>query len=233
MSNHLTPQQQPPLPQQWVNPKPNGIPRQSNSKVWIIVAAVVGISIIGGILLVVGLAALFWATASEEALGPNDRAAIVDIDMFLDWSGDPYVLDYSGEKIVKTRFFDGSYDVDYDFNVPEDPDAPYLNCNITIEKNKADANASYISMWAGALLGMHMLGDADVEVTERNDIFRWGDDSTFAILSVDGEPFGNMFSARMGTRVFFIVFSGIYTDDGEFVNDLLLPALNELHTYAP
>ena len=232
MSN-LPPQQQPPQPQQWVNPNPTGIPRQSNSKVWIIVAAVIGISIIGGMLLVVGLGALYWATSSEELLGPNDQAAIVDIDMFLDWSGDPYAPDYSGEKLIKTRFFDGSYDVDYDFNVPEDPDAPYLNCNITIEKNKADANVSYVSMWSGALLGMHMLGDADVEVTERNDIFRWGDESTFAILSVDGEPFGNMFSARKGTRVFFIIFSGIYTDDGEFVNDLLLPVLSELHTYAP
>ena len=232
MSN-LPPQQQTPQPQQWVNPNPTGLPRQSNNKVWIIVAAVIAISIIGGMLLVVGLGALYWATSSEEPLGPNDQAAIVDIDMFLDWSGDPYAPDYSGEKLIKTRFLDGSYDVDYDFNVPEDPDAPYLNCNITIEKNKADANVSYVSMWTGALLGMHMLGDADVEVTERNDIFRWGDESTFAILSVDGEPFGNMFSARKDTRVFFIIFSGIYTDDGEFVNDLLLPVLSELHTYAP
>jgi len=232
MSN-LPPQQQTPQPQQWVNPNPTGLPRQSNNKVWIIVAAVIGISIIGGMLLVVGLGALYWATSSEEPLGPNDQAAIVDIDMFLDWSGDPYAPDYSGEKLIKTRFLDGSYDVDYDFNVPEDPDAPYLNCNITIEKNKADANVSYVSMWTGALLGMHMLGDADVEVTERNDIFRWGDESTFAILSVDGEPFGNMFSARKETRVFFIIFSGTYTDDGEVVNDLLLPVLSELHTCAP
>lgn len=37
----------------------------------------------------------------------------------------------------------------------------------------------------------------------------------------------------MGTRVFLTVFFGIYTDDGELVNDLLLSALNKLHTYAP
>jgi|GEM_PF-796569 len=232
MSN-LPPQPQPPQPQQWVNPNPNGIPRRSNGKVWIIVAAVIGISIIGAILLVVGMGVLYWATSTEEPLGPNDQAAIVDIDMFLDWSGDPYTPDYSGEKLIKTRFFDGSYDIDYDFDVPEDPNAPYLNCNITIEKNNADAKASYVSMWAGAILGMHMLGGADVEVNERNDVFRWGDESTFAILSLDGEPFGNMFSTRKGTRVLFIIFSGIYTDDGEAVSDLLLPALDQLHTYAP
>ena len=226
-------QQQPPQPQQRVNPNPTGIPRQSNSKVWIIVAAVIGISIIGGMLLVVGLGALYWATSSEEPLGPNDQAAIVDIDMFLDWSGDTYAPDYSGEKLIKTRFFDGSYDVDYDYDVPEDPNAPYLNCNITVEKNNADAKISYAGMWAGAIVGMHMLGDGDVDVTERNDIFSWGDESTFAILSIDGEPFGNMFSAREGTHVFFIIFSGIYTDDGESASDLLLPALNHLQMYAP
>ena len=232
MSN-LPPHQQPPQPQPWVNPNPTDTPRKSSSKVWIIVAAVIGSCIIGGILLVVGLGALYWATSSEEPLGPNDQAAIVDIDMFLDWSGDSYVPDYRGEKIIKTRFFDGSYDIDYDFDVPEDQNAPYLNCNITIEKNNVDAKTSYVSMWAGALIGMQMLGDVDVEVIERNDIFRWGDESTFAILSIDGEPSGNMFSTRKGNRVLFIIFSGIYTDDGEAVSDLLLAALNQLHTYAP
>ena len=83
MSN-LPPQPQAPQPQQWVNPNPNSIPRQSNGKVWLIVAAVIGISIIGAILLVVGMGVLYWATSTEESLGPNDRAAIVDIDMFLD-----------------------------------------------------------------------------------------------------------------------------------------------------
>jgi hypothetical protein len=231
MSN-LPPQPQSPQPQQWAHPHPSDAPRQSNSTAWIIVAAVIGICIIGGLLLVVGLVTLYWATSTVEPVGPNDRAAIVDIDMFLAWSGDTYAPDYRGETIVKTRFFDGSYDIVYDFDIPEDPNAPYLNCNVTIEKNNTDAKASYVSMWAGAILGMHILGEVDVEVTERNDIFRWGDESTFAILSVDGEPFGNMFSTRKGNRVLFIIFSGIYTDDGEFVSELLLPALNQLHTYA-
>ena len=226
------PQQQFPQPQQWVNPNDYNTPRRTNNKVWLIVAAVIGISIIGTIVLVVTVGALYWATSSEEPLGPDDRAAIVDIDTFLAWSGDAYTPDYSGETIIKTRFFDDSYDVDYDFDVPEDPDAPYLNCNITIEKDETEAAASYVGRWAGALLGMQIMGGADVEVNERNDLFSWGDESTFAILSVDGEPFGNMFSARKGSRAFFIVFSGIYTDDGEIAGELLLPALNQLHTYA-
>ena len=227
------PQQPPPQSQQWVSPPPPATPRQSNSKVWIIVAAVIGICIIGTILLVIGVGVLFWATSTEEPLGPNDQAAIVDIDMFRAWSGDPYAPDYSGEKITKTRFIDGSYDIDYDYDIPEDPNAPYLNCNITIEKDNADAKTSYVSIWAGAIIGIRLLGDADVEVTERNDLFRWGDESTFAILSINGEPFGNMFSARKGNRLLFIIFSGIYSDDGETVSDLLLPRLNQLHTYAP
>ncbi|MDE0817524.1 MAG: hypothetical protein OSA92_07690 [Pirellulaceae bacterium] len=80
---------------------------------------------------------------------------------------------------------------------------------------------------------MQIIGDADVEVIERNDLFSWGDESTFAILSIDGEPFGNMFSTRHGNLAFFIVFSGIYTDDREIAGELLLPALNQLHTYGP
>lgn len=232
MSN-LPPQQQFPQPQQWVNPNAYNTPRRSNGKVWLIVAAVIGICIIGVILLVVAFGALYWATSTAEPLGPNDKSAIVDIDSFLKWSGDAYTPDYSGEKIVKTRFIDESYDVDYNFDIPEDPDAPYLNCNITIEKTEADAAASYVGQWAGAILGMQIIGSADVEVIERNDLFSWGDESTFAVLSIDDEPFGNMFITRDGSRTFFIVFSGNYTDDGETAGELLLPALNQLHTYDP
>ena len=83
MSN-LPPQQQFPQPQQWVNPNAYNTPRRSNGKVWLIVAAVIGISIIGSILLVVALGPLYWATSTEEPLGPNDKAAIVDIDTFLE-----------------------------------------------------------------------------------------------------------------------------------------------------
>ncbi|MBT4692209.1 MAG: hypothetical protein HOB73_02575 [Planctomycetaceae bacterium] len=230
MSNLPPPQPPPPI---GGNPYPTGIPLKSNSKLWIIVVAVLGIFIIGAMLLVVGLGVLYALGSTEERVSRSDQVAIINIDRLLDWSGDLYIPDYSGEKIVKTRFFDGSYDVDYEFDVPEDPNAPYLNCNIAIEKNKADAKTTYVTMWAGALVGMKIFGDANIDVIERDDIFRWGDESTFAILSLDGEPFGNMFSTRKGNRVLFIIFSGIYTDDRELIGSLLLPILSQLHTYAP
>ena len=57
---------------------------------------------------------------------------------------------------------------------------------------------------------MQIIGSADVDVIERNDLFSWGDESTIAILSIDGEPFGNMLSTRDGNLAPSLSFSLVF-----------------------
>ena len=52
---------------------------------------------------------------------------------------------------------------------------PYINSSLTVERNLGDAKTSYISLWGGATVSMKLFGEAEVEIVERNDLFRWGD----------------------------------------------------------
>ena len=85
---------------------------------------------------------------------------------------------------------------------------------------------TYVTAWHGTQLGIAFGGDAEIELIERNDLFRWGNQSRFAIIQADGEPCGNLFVARKGTVVFYLIVSGIYFDDGGVFSELVSSALS-------
>ena len=193
-------------------------PRKSKKVLWILL--LIPGAIIALVLLVVVGGFLFIATGTEEPVTDEDRAVLVDINLVAEWMED-YIPQRRGEKITKTRYIDGSYDIDYEYDIPDDADAPYLNCTVTVEKNSTDALLSYGSIWGGGKIGMAMFSDVEIEVVERNDLFKWGDRSRFAILKSEGAPFGNMLITRKGRRIFFLLLSGIYFDDREAIGGLL------------
>ena len=203
-------------------------PRKSKKVLWLLIPG----AIIGLVLLVVGSAFFFMVTGTDEPVTGEDRAVIVDIHHVAEWMED-FIPQSRGERITKTRYIDGSYDIDYEFDLPDDADAPYLNCTVTVEKNSTDAMLSYGSIWGGGKIGMAMFSDIEIEVVERNDLFKWGDRSRFAILKSEGEPFGNMLITRKGRHIFFLLLSGIYFDDREAIGGLLGGALSRLPAYTP
>jgi hypothetical protein len=75
--------------------------------------------------------------------------------------------------------------------------------------------------------------DTKIDFVDRDDIFRLGDKSRFAQIKSDNLPAGNYFVARKGTRVFAVLFAGVYFDDGETVRELLMPVLTKLESYKP
>ena len=89
---------------------------------------------------------------------------------------------------------------------------------------------SYGGLWIGYKA---VLASSDVTANERNDLFRWGDSSRFAILEDEDGPYGNIFVARHGKIVYEFWLSGIYFDDTESVTELLEPVLERARTYSP
>ena len=135
-----------------------------------------------------------------------------------------------GETWKKMKYIDRSTGIEYTFDQPTDNEAPYLDCSVSFERKRSDARVAYGAMWSGSRIGMPFV-EGDVTTTERNDIFSWGDQSRFGVLSSDGHPTGNLFIARKGTRIFDLRIAGVYFDDGEAFGSLANPALEAMVRY--
>ena len=68
---------------------------------------------------------------------------------------------------------------------------------------------------------------------ERNDLFAWGDESRLAVIlvgvgggvGVGGKPAGNLFIARKGADVFYLLVAGVCFDRQEAFASLVRPTL--------
>ena len=207
--------------------------RKPRRKTLLLVLLIVGLCLFGGIALIVGIGALYVFTATEEELTVADRGRIVDVEMLAEMIEGGYTPDPACEKIVRLRYLDRAYEVDYEYDDPDDPNAPYLNCCLTVEPKHGDALTSYVTSWQAARLGMAWGADVEVEIVERNDLFSWGDQSRFAIIHADGQPSGNLFVARKGKAVFYLILGGVYFDDGEAFGELVRPALSNVASLRP
>ena len=205
--------------------------RRKKSKVWLIVLLAVGIPL-GLVSLFLGLGALFLATAKDLPVTAADREVLLEAGVLAEYveGFDPSL---GTESVGKKRFLDGSHEVEYEYEHPEDdPDhALYVLCTATIEKKGSDARITYAAAVHTMSLG---LGFGGLTVEARDDLFSWGDDSKCALLRGEGgAPVGNLFSCRDGTRVFQCTFIGVYFDEVGGLAELLQPILTSLRSYRP
>ena len=159
------------------------------------------------------------------SLTQADREAVLQIDDLVLWIED-FSPDASKESLKKTKDFDNSYYVEYEYDDSLNEEALYLSYDVSLQPTKWDASLIYQSQKFGANLGL--FGE-DSKQVPRNDLFRWGDESNFSLLQFeDGISFGNLFVARKGKRVVMLVLSGVYFDRAEDVHNLLDEKLEAL-----
>jgi hypothetical protein len=136
------------------------------------------------------------------------------------------------ETFSKTRFFDGSREIIYEFQTPEsEADNPlYMNVTLTFEKKQSDALVSHGVERTAAAAGMRIAG---IKPRKIDDFYAYGDSSAFYVLEMDGKPVGNMFSARDGKKVCLIILSGFYFDDPGAWKELVEEKLRRFSAYEP
>lgn len=134
------------------------------------------------------------------------------------------------ESFNKTIYFDGSYDIEYIFETPEDEvnDPLYLSITVTVERNATDAGTSQKAEEIGLTLGSKLEG---ITIEEKKGFFQYGDTSTFYVLLKDGNPIGNYFSTREGRKVYTLTISGMYIDDAELWGEMIMPKLKRFSEY--
>ena len=125
------------------------------------------------------------------------------------------------ESFKRERWFDGSVMIDYEFDAPEELGLPYLSSSAERHPSRSDACMSFTAGNVGAQLG-------GMELDERNDLFKYGDKSSFGLLVSEGNPYGNFFGMCRGKTTFMVMLGGYYFDDGETWGELLKGPLEAL-----
>lgn len=194
-------------------------------RVWLWLIVLLPAAIVGTGVLLLGLGFVFNASGESEPFSADERDLLLDVGHLSQWM-DGYDPVEGAERVGKTRYFDGSYALEYVYDVADD-EAPFLTYSITYEGDERDAQTTFTSFWGGTRVGF-LVGEGDVDVHESDELLRWGDESNFGILTADGRPFGNVFLARNGTCVVYFLVAGLYFDDAESVEALLRPYLDRL-----
>ena len=162
---------------------------------------------------------LVLSACTAQPLKEGDRDLVLKIAQL-----QPYGLtlpeDFASyESFKRERWFDGSVMVEYEFEAPEALGLPYLYSTAERHPSNADACMSFSAGNLGARLG-------GIELSERDDLFRFGDKSRFALLVAEGNPYGNYFAMCRGKTAFTVMLGGFYFDGGDTWGELLRATLD-------
>ncbi len=182
---------------------------------------------VGGI----GLLAYFGMDSDEvadEDVAESDRAMLVTFEDVAEY----YELERTGGAgTFRKGGLLGSRELEYEYEDPGDGGI-YLLSSVTRERTTKEARETYTAMQLtmGVMLGMAGEG---VTREERNDLFKWGDDSKHYLLTADGTAVGNFFITRKGKHVYFLSLGGVAFDDPETLSELLTPRLERAVAWSP
>ena len=135
------------------------------------------------------------------------------------------------ETFTKVKSFDGSYDIEYEFEVPDTEDKLlYMNVTVSVARKKSEAK---INEGAGSIALRYALKAKGIEEEEIPNFYSYGDASSFYLLKKQGKSVGNYFTVREGNKTYTLVLSGMYFDEAELWKKLIEPKLKLFSAYKP
>ena len=221
-----------PPPNQFSSQHPLGPQKRGRSVIWWVLGAIaLGF---GGIVAgCAGIAMLYSFSEKEEPLTARDRAMLVtaaDVDALVEGG---LRLSSSAETTSKLRSsLDDAVTLEYEYDEGEEGEF-YMSSTVSVDPSESDARLTYSAFGIGADIGFSLSGEDEIEEKERNDVFKWGDQSRFVIYFYDGAPVGNLFITRKGKRVFFLLLWGVFFDEHDAFDDLVGEKLRKLSSYNP
>lgn len=176
------------------------------------------------------LAITLLAGCTESRVRVADRPLLVTKQDLAGFGVDPDTFQ-GQETFRRNHYFDGSMEVEYEFETPDDATAALsLHTIVGFEKTVADAIDSYRLLQGGIGAGTQVGGGPLREVP---DFYRWGDESYCAVVPGRSGPAGNVFITRQGKKTFLVAIVGIYFDDPKAWDVLVRPKLEYLDGYTP
>jgi hypothetical protein len=162
-----------------------------------------------------------FSACTVSDVDEEDRDVVLTIERFQEY-GLSLPPDYkSYESFKRVQWLLGPVSIEYEFVAPEALGLPYLSSLAERHTSSTEACDSYS-------LGITGIGLSGTELSVRNELFQFGDKSTFGLLIDDGGPYGNYFGMCRGRYAFDAILNGVYFDDGEMWGELLDPSLRAL-----
>lgn len=136
------------------------------------------------------------------------------------------------ETFTKTKHFDGTHEITYQFGTPEtEVDNPlFIYISVSIARRAADALIAQKASKLGLSIGF---GTEDTEERELSASLPYGDEARLALLVKSGNPIGNTFSMRDGSKTYLLVMSGLYFSEPELFKEVMGPKLERFASYEP
>lgn len=194
-------------------------PAPKRNTIKIVAAVIAGLALV--LALNVGAGVLMTLLSKEKPLSLAEREALVDITTVT--NGMEFEPDLTKESAKRIEYFDGSHELDYEYDDPRD-EAPYLTHVVSYERKASDAVATYATQWGAAKLILAASGES-FEIVEPANGFKWGEQSAFGIVQNEDTPVGNVFVARKGKMTIYFFLSGLYYDDADDFGELIEPFL--------
>jgi hypothetical protein len=122
--------------------------------------------------------------------------------------------------------------MNYEYDHGDDAVNPlFVSCQVGVDTSADDAQASYAGLKFGARIGIAGGGGGQVTESERNDLWKWGDQSRCILLQSNGTTAGNIFMGQKGKRYFMVVIGGTGLTTKEQIKALLDPLLKKIESY--
>ncbi len=193
---------------------------RARTKRWLAVAVPLG--------LFVSVAAVLWVMQSpvdRRALTTAERAALLTAQDLFAHSSQPELFEPARETTGREDLFDGSATLTAEYQSQNPP--LYVVSHVVLERTAEAAHTTWQSLSVGGFMSLSVEAQ-DITLTPDDALFAWGDESKSQRLSMQGKPLGHFFVARRGARVFMVIFTGVYFDDGTALAALVTPKLEAM-----
>lgn len=173
---------------------------------------------------------LLLSSCVSKEMQPDEKAllftradAISEYDFNLSDNDQPV------ENFSKSVYFDGSKELEYEYeSKEEDPEFLYIYNSVSLERKESDANITY-----GAIgLGMKWGQEDGVTFRSLDHEFSFGEKSSVKLVRNQGMNVGNVFTIKKGKLVYFLAVYGIYAEDRVALEGLVLDKLEALDAKA-
>lgn len=145
----------------------------------------------------------------------------------------PYLDDLapgdSQETWEMERRANGTISVRYEFSDLDH--ALGIVCEVDIDRSAKDAKVSCAAR--AGIFRTECNEGPKKRVEEQNDFFRWGDQSYYAEVMLNGKPSGFGFFGRSGRKRYALTVIGVLFEDAEAMAEAVGPALDKLLAYEP
>jgi len=164
------------------------------------------------------------ACDAQQPLTETDKALFVrvaDLAVF----GVGYPDAEARESFTKAKQLDGAYELTYKFETASGAQRPlYMHVSATVGRTASDATLAETAEKVGLLVAFRKNGVLESEVAGVKA-------GRLALLVKDGQPIGNLFTLRDGSKSYLFIMSGLYVRDVEIWHKLIAPKLEQLARY--